>query len=124
MQDFRKLRVWQRANDLAPGVRRLTLSFPKRGYSSLRDQINSAAESIPFNIAEGAGASSQKEFARYLDIAIKSTCELETELQLVLKYAIVADVRVVSCSEDVVEVRRMLWGLRAKVLEASTQTRT
>ncbi len=119
MQDFRKLKVWARANDLAPRVRQLTQSFPKRGYGSLRDQINSAAESIPFNIAEGTGSSSQKEFARYLDIAIKSTCELEAELQLVLKYAIVAEPAVTSCCAEVVEVRRMICGLRTRVRASS-----
>ncbi len=119
MQDFRKLKVWVRANDLAPRVRSLTQAFPKPGYSSLRDQIIDATESIPFNIAEGAGAASPKEFARFLDIGIKSTCELEAELYLVLKYKIVVESAVTSCSNEAVEIRRMIWGLRARVLKPS-----
>jgi four helix bundle protein len=62
----------------------MTATFPRTGYRSLREQIVAAAESIPFNIAEGCGASSQKEFARFLEISIKSANELEAELQLTL----------------------------------------
>jgi four helix bundle protein len=116
MQDFRQLKVWVRANDLAPQVRKLTGTFPKTGYRSLREQIIAAAESIPFNIAEGCGANTQKEFARYLDIAVKSACELEAELQLSLKYGIIAERDGAKCSDEVVEIRRMLRGLRKRVL--------
>ena len=116
MQNFRRLQVWKRANGLALEVRELTASFPKTGYRSLREQVIAAAESIPFNIAEGCGASSQKEFARFLDISIKSACELEAELQLVLDYGIVAERAVVSCADEVEQIRRMLWALRKRVL--------
>ena len=116
MQDFRQLKVWDRANDLPPQVRKLLTTFPKTGYRSLREQIIAAVESIPFNIAEGCGANTQKEFARYLDIAVKSACELEAELQLALKYGIIAELDGTSCIDEVVQIRRMLRGLRKRVL--------
>ena len=116
MQDFRQLKVWVRANDLPPCARKLLATFPKTGYRSLREQIIAAAESIPFNIAEWCGANTQKEFARYLDIAVKSACELEAELQLSLKYGIIAERDGEKCSDEVVEIRRMLRGLRKRVL--------
>ena len=75
-----------------------------------------AAESIPFNVAEGCGASSQKEFARFLEISIKSANELEAELQLALDYGIVEDRVLLCASEETVEVRRMLLTLRKRVL--------
>lgn len=105
-----------RSNALATRVRKLTSTFPKTGYRSLRDQIIAATESIPFNIAEGCGASTQKEFARYLDISVKSACELEAELQLVSDYEIAAERATRTCSEEVVEIRRMLWSLRKRVI--------
>jgi len=74
MQDFRKLVVWQKAHAFALEIRRVTEGFPRE----LRDQIRSAAESIVNNIVEGCGASSRKEFARYLDISIKSASERTT----------------------------------------------
>lgn len=75
-----------------------------------------AAESIAFNIVEGCGASSQKEFARFLDIGIKSTTELEYQLDLARDYEVLSESDWQSLSVQTTDVRRMLWGLRAKVL--------
>jgi four helix bundle protein len=47
-----------------------------------------AAESIVFNIVEGCGARSRKEFARFLDVSIKSCSELEAELELAKDYGV------------------------------------
>src|SRR5262245_23790620 len=82
MQDHRKLLVWQKAQALSLDIRRLTNRFPRRGYSELKSQLNSAAESIVLTIVEGCGAATQREFARFLDMAIKSTKELEGGLEL------------------------------------------
>ena|SRR5687768_15551400 len=116
MQDYRRLRVWKHANDLAVGTRKTTRTFPRTGYRELRDQIIRAAESIPFNIAEGCGAATQKEFARYLDIAIKSSCELESQLKLAKDYEILREKDWNALADDTVDARRMLCGLRKKVL--------
>src|SRR5262245_18687882 len=65
MRDYKKIRVWASAHALAIKVRQATTRFPRRGYASLKEQIVRAAESIVFNIVEGAGASTQREFARF-----------------------------------------------------------
>lgn len=118
MQNFRRLHVWERAHQFALDVRVATRSFPVRGYSELKAQLISAAESIPTNIVEGSGASSQKEFARYLDISIKSTYEVEYQLQLARDYAILRPDKWECLSNEVVQIRRMLYGLRKAVLTA------
>jgi four helix bundle protein len=84
----------------------------------LKAQLVSAAESIPTNIVEGCGASSRKEFARYLDISINSTFEVEYQLQLAKDYSILLPNRWESLSSEVVQIRRMLYGLRKSVLTA------
>jgi four helix bundle protein len=130
MQDYRQLRVHANAHALAIKVRAAIRSFPRSGYASLKRQMTSAAESVAFNIVEGCVASSQKEFARFLDIAIKSATELEAQLSLARDYGVLPKRVWEKLKEDTIDVRRMLFGLRAKILSsisaasAVTQKRT
>ena len=116
MQSFRKLDVWRRAHAHAINVRRATNAFPRYGFTSLKAQIRDSAESVPFNIVEGCGADSNKEFARYLGISIKSTMELEGELQMARDYGILTHKAWRTLTQETIEIRKMLWGLRKKVL--------
>lgn len=116
MQDYRKLRVHGKAHGLMLAVKRATLRFPQRGYGDLARQMTSAAESIPFNIVEGCGASSQRDFARFLDVSIKSSMELEYQLKVAMDYQVLDVPAGNAYGDQIVEVRRMLCGLRAKVL--------
>jgi len=81
-----------------------------------------AAESIPLNIVEGCGSMSSKEFARFLDISIKSTCELEYQLQLAADSGLLQRRVGNPLSQETVHIRRMLCVLRRKVLAAAAQT--
>ena len=116
MQDYRRLRVHANAHALAIKVRAATRTFPRTGYASLKSQITTAAESIAFNIVEGCGASSQREFARFLEIAFKSANELEYQLSLARDYGVLRQRAWERLVEEAIDVRRMLFGLRSKVL--------
>ena len=120
MQDFRRLLVWQRAHGLVLGVRRAIRTFPRSERGSLKSQMTNAAESIAFNIVEGCGSTSSKEFARFLDISIKSTCELEYQLQLATDCDLLLRRTGGPLCAEAVEIRRMLCGLRRKVLHRSS----
>ena len=122
MQDFRRLLVWARAHKLVLGVRRAIRGFPRSERGSLRSQMVTSAESIAFNIVEGCGASRPKEFARFLDISIKSTCELEYQLQLATDCGLLSSRVGPPLASETVEIRRMLCGLRRKVLEPRPHT--
>ena len=115
MQDFRKLEVWKRAHALSLAVRRLVAGFPP-GHSELKEQLTTAAESIASNIVEGAAASSKKEFARFLEFSIKSSVELEYRLQLAFDYELTAEATWERDTKEVVEIRRMTFGLRKSVI--------
>jgi len=115
VQDYRQLRVHANAHVLALRVRAVTALFPKTGYASLRGQITTAAESIAFNIVEGCAASSAPEFARFLDIAIKSATELEYQLTLARDYGVLRYSAWRTLTGETIDVRKMLFGLRAKV---------
>lgn len=116
MQDYRNLRVWRKSHELTLAVRRTAGRLPRAGYASLRNQITASAESIAFNIVEGCGSSSGKELARFLDISIKSTLELEYQLQLAMDYGVLGLDEGRGLSGEVVDTRRMLCGLKKKVL--------
>lgn len=118
MQDYRNLRVWRKSHQLTLAVRQAAGRFPRAGYASLRSQITTSAESIAFNIVEGCGSSSGKELARFLDISIKSTMELEYQLKLAMDYGVIDQEEARGLSGEVVDTRRMLCGLKKKVLAA------
>ena len=122
MQDFRRLLVWRRAHELVLGVRRAIRTFPRSERGSLKTQMVTSAESIAFNLVEGCGASRPKEFARFLDISIKSTCELEYQLQLATDCGLLSSRVGPALTSETVEIRRMLCGLRRRVLEPRPRT--
>src|SRR5580765_1136050 len=80
MRDFRHIRAWQRAHALSLAINRLSRDFARKGEADLRTQLRKAARSIAAKIVEGCGAVTHKEFARYLDISIKSANETEYHL--------------------------------------------
>lgn len=116
MQDHRQLRVWKHAHELAVRVRSATVEFPATRYSSLQSQMVRAAESIVLNIAEGCGAMSQREFARFLGISIKSSFELEAQCELAKDYGILREAAWQDLEAHTISTRRMLFALRKKVL--------
>jgi four helix bundle protein len=118
MQDYRKLKVWKRARTHALEVRKATNAFPRSGYAAVKSQMTRAAESIAFNIVEGCGTRTDADFARFLDMSIKSAFELESQLTLTKDYGVLAHETWESLSKETIEVRKMTCGLRSKVLKS------
>lgn len=118
MQDFRKIAAWRKAHALVLGVHRVVGRMPRTGHTSLKKQMMAAAESIPFNIVEGCGARSRKDFARFLDVSIKSSMELEYQLRLARDYGLLSAADWAALTSRTVEIRKMLMGFRRRVLEA------
>jgi four helix bundle protein len=82
MHNFKNLKIWQKSRELVKEVFLLTRDFPAEEKFGLTSQILRSAYSIPSNIAEGSGRNSNREFSRFLDIALGSAFELETQLIL------------------------------------------
>jgi four helix bundle protein len=82
MQDFRNLKVWEKAHDLTLGVYGATANFPSHELFGMRSQIRRATMSIPANLAEGCGRGTDPEFRRFVQIAMGSACEVEYFLLL------------------------------------------
>ena len=115
MQDFKKLKVWEKGHRLTLAVYALTSSFPKQEMYGLISQMRRAAASIVSNIAEGCGRSSGADFARFLQMASGSASELEYQLLLArdLKYLELNDHH--ELEADVREVRKMLSSLMQRL---------
>jgi four helix bundle protein len=82
MGDFRDLKVWQKAHELALDIYRTTTQFPKQEMYGLVSQMRRCAVSVGSNIAEGRGRGGDIEFARFMQIACGSLTELEYQLLL------------------------------------------
>ncbi|NOQ70802.1 MAG: four helix bundle protein [Crocinitomix sp.] len=83
MHKFRELKVWNKAMLIVESTYEISRDLLANEKFNFTSQITRSALSIPSNIAEGAGRETNKEFCRFLDIAIGSSFELETQLILV-----------------------------------------
>jgi len=115
MQDFRNLVVWQKSHQLALSVYRVTTGFPREEQFGLISQMRRAAVSIPSNIAEGCGRGGDTEFARFLQMALGSSCELEYQFLLSHDLGWLEKMDFERLQPDLVEVRQMLSGLLARL---------
>jgi four helix bundle protein len=76
-----------------------------------------AADSIGTNIAEGCGSESNREFARFLDMSIKSASETENHLISARDLKLMSEENWLRYSTETIEIRRMTFGYRIRVLE-------
>jgi four helix bundle protein len=74
-----------------------------------------AAMSIPTNIVEGRGQRSGKDFARFLGYALNSSSELEYHLIVARDIHAIAEGDFRSLREQLIDVRKMLYGLTKRV---------
>lgn len=85
MRNFRELEVWKKGMNIATGVYRVAALLPADEKFGLKAQLQRAAVSIPSNIAEGCSRDSEQEFKRFLQIAMGSAYELETQLTISIR---------------------------------------
>jgi four helix bundle protein len=111
MQDFRNLDAWHKGHAIAIDVHR-TLARNKRVDAHLRSQLSKASRSIPGCLVEGCGKDSHLELARYADMSIGSCSEVEYWMLLGRDIGYFSDSDHDRITGNVVEVRRMLFGLR------------
>lgn len=84
--NFKELKIWQLGMEIARLIYKITKQFPREEQYGLTSQMQRAAVSIPSNIAEGCGRGTDLQTIHFLDIALGSSCELETQLLLSLDF--------------------------------------
>ena len=111
IKSHRDLIAWQKAMNLTEKVYDLARSFPKEEIYGLTSQIRRCAVSIPANIAEGQGRRSKKEFQQFLGHARGSLLELDTHLELALRFGYINSESHQNILPQLQEVGRILNGL-------------
>ncbi|WP_346242641.1 four helix bundle protein [Mariniflexile soesokkakense] len=79
---FRKLLIWQKSMILVTEIYKEVKVFPSEELYALTSQIKRSATSIPSNIAEGYGREGLKDYLRFLNIALSSLFELQTQIEI------------------------------------------
>jgi four helix bundle protein len=123
MGDFKKLKVWRKAHALALNSRRVATRIRGSENVSLRSQMVRAAMSIPANIVEGRSQKSELEFRRFLRIALNSSSELEYHLIVAKDTQAIPKSDFLTLLNDVIEVRKMLYGLLGRLSESTKARR-
>ena len=111
MKDFRTLNVWQKSHKLAVMIYQETKKFPKEEVYGITSQIRRAIVSIPTNLAEGCGRGSDRDFAKFAQIAFGSANESEYLILLSNELGFIDRADSDELTEKVTEIKRMLTSL-------------
>lgn len=82
MRDYKNLNIWDNGIQIVKQVYVLVEKLPLSEKFGLKSQLSRAAVSIPSNIAEGCSRNSDIEFKRFLEIAMGSLFEVETQITI------------------------------------------
>ncbi len=115
MRDFRKLKIWRQGIEIVKQVYKLIQELPTEEKYGLQSQITRAATSVPSNIAEGCSRNSNFEYKRFLEIAIGSLFELETQLIILEEIGMVSNKNLQDLYEIITIEEKMINSLINKI---------
>ena len=124
---YQDLDVWQRSRKLVKIIYELTDTFPKSQQFGLCQQMQRAAVSIPSNIAEGQVKRATRDYIRYINIALGSLAELDTQILISFDLGYTSLAITENIRNDCSIIGRMLnklIGSLKKTLLSSTEART
>ncbi|MBO6087431.1 four helix bundle protein [bacterium] len=104
-----ELEVWNRSMELVTNIYLITKDFPKEELYGLVSQMRRCAVSIPSNIAEGCSRFSDKETLKFLNIALGSISELETQVIISKNIGYINDIENLQMQNET--VKKLLLGL-------------
>ena len=113
MKNFRQLTIWQKGIEISKMVYQLTELLPEKEKFGLVSQMSRCSVSIPSNIAEGCARSSDIELNRFIEIALGSAFELETQLILTKE---IYKIEIEKVMEELTIEQKMLNAYRSKLL--------
>ncbi|SDS02494.1 four helix bundle protein [Gramella sp. MAR_2010_147] len=108
--DHKELDVWKKSIELVETIYKISAEFPASEIYGLTNQIRRASVSISSNIAEGAGRNSDKELLYFLNVALGSLAEVETQVEIALRLNFISTAD--SIFKQITEVRKLIIGFR------------
>lgn len=115
MKDFRTLKVWQKSHSLTLSVYTVTKIFPKEELFGITSQLRRSIVSIPTNLAEGCGRGSDKDFKRFVQIAMGSASESEYLFLLSKDLEYISNEKYNKLLIEIQEIKKMLTSLISKL---------
>ena len=117
LKNFRDLKVWQLAKEIAVIVYRITQRFPQEELYGLSSQMRRAAISVSSNIAEGFNRFYKKDYQRFLMISLGSCGELESQTEVGIALGYITHEGLGDFLEKLNHENRMLHKLHSKLGE-------
>jgi four helix bundle protein len=115
MRDFLKLEIWQRSHKLTLCIYDITRCLPKEEVYGLCAQMRRSASSIPTNIAEGCGRSSQAQTIFFFQIATGSCSELIYQIILCKDLSYITESNFKELYNNANVIRMMLYAYTQKL---------
>ena len=113
--NFKNLKVWQKAVELAVLVYEVTKYFPTEEKFGITSQMRRSSVSTSSNIAEGSARNSSKAFCNCLDISLGESFELETQLIIAFRTGILPEEKFSLLSLEIAELQKMVIGFKNTV---------
>lgn len=111
IKNFKDLKIWKLGKEIVMDVYSTTAGFPRQENYGLVSQLKRAAVSIPSNIAEGFNRERNKDYRRFLFIALGSSAELETQVEIAFDLGYLPELEKANIAEKIDHENRMLWSM-------------
>ena len=111
----RKLVVLDKAHTLLVDINKIVPGIRRAEHQPLKKQLLKSALSISSNLAEGRTKHSQREFLRFLDIALGSAGELQWQLKAAVDCSAVVPDEGTELNKRAEEIAKMIQGLMKKI---------
>ena len=115
MHNFKELKIWKDSLQLAFDIYKTTKGFSAGERYGLTSQINRCIVSIPSNIAEGSSRDSKKDFGRFLEMALGSSFELETQLLIAKDCGYITEEKCSDYINRISILQKMIFGFKEKL---------
>jgi len=116
MHRYKDLKFWKLSRIFCKNIYINTAAFPEDEKFGLISQLRRASVSIPSNIAEGASRKSNKDFSRFLEIALGSCYEIETQLLISNDLNFISDNNHLKLQEDLVVIIKMMSKFKSSLI--------